>query len=230
MSRDRYDESYDMVRAARDKQFKYIRNYRPELPYLLWIPYRNRHPILQEMWRLFLAGELTGSQLLMFQTSRPVEELYDTQADPYEIHNLAHDPAYEPELDRLRFALDAWIEDVGDLGEMPETEMVRQWYPDGVQPETAEPVFVPICDESPGVRPAAEGGIYMAPMVLQFYCATQGASMAYTFDQGENPHWLLYTGPLHLPEGQATVRARAIRIGYKESQESQATFTVRAPG
>ena len=228
MSRDRYDESYDMVRAARDKRFKYIRNYRPELPYLLWIPYRNRHPILQEMWRLYLAGELAGPQLLMFQTSRPVEELYDTQADPYEIHNLADDPAYGPELERLRWALDAWIDEVGDLGEIPEAEMVRGWYPGGVQPETAAPVFIPICEESPGVEPAPAAGAYAAPVLLQFYCATQGASMAYTFDQGENPHWLLYTGPLRLPVGETTVRARAIRIGYKESQESAATFAVRA--
>ncbi|MFW6158830.1 MAG: sulfatase, partial [Planctomycetota bacterium] len=136
-SRDRYDEAYDMVRAVRDKRFKYIRNDRPDLPYLLWIPYRNRHPIMQEMWRLHLAGDLTGPQELMFANSRPVEELYDTDADPYEIHNLADDPAYAEELDRLRGALDAWRRDVRDLGELPESEMVRRWYPGGEQPQTA---------------------------------------------------------------------------------------------
>jgi hypothetical protein len=62
--------------------------------------------------------------------------------------------------------------------------------------------------------------------LLQFYCATQGASMAYTFEQGDDPHWQLYTEPLRLPEGKTTVRARAIRIGYKESEESKTTFTV----
>ena len=51
-ARDRHDESYDMVRAIRDKRYKYIRNFCPERPYLLWIPYRNKHPMLQEMWRL----------------------------------------------------------------------------------------------------------------------------------------------------------------------------------
>ena len=129
-SRDRHDTSYDMVRAVRDKRFKYMRNYHPELPYLLWIPYRNRHPIIQEMWRLHAAGELNETQSLMFQ-SRPAEEFYDTEADPYEIKNLAGDPAYSSALGRLRKALNDWIEDVGDLGEMPESQMVRQWYPDG---------------------------------------------------------------------------------------------------
>jgi hypothetical protein len=226
-SRDRYDESYDMIRAARDVRYKYIRHYRPELPYLLWIPYRNRHPILQEMWRLHMAGELEGPQTLMFQP-RPVEELYDTQADPFEIHNLATDPCYAPELERLRVALDAWIAEVGDMGTIPESEMVRQWYPDGVQPQTAAPLFIPICQDSPGIEPAQDGGTYTAPLLVQLYCATQGASMAYTFEQGGHPRWLLYHEPLRLPVGQTTFRARAIRIGYKESEESTATFNVNA--
>jgi N-sulfoglucosamine sulfohydrolase len=225
-SRDRYDESYDMVRAARDRRFKYIRNYRPELPYLLWIPYRNRHPIVQEMWRLYLAGKLEGPQLLMFQPRRPVEELYDTQADPHEIHNLVGDPAYQPQLERLRRALDAWIGQVGDMGEVPEAEMVRQWYPGGEQPQTAPPLFIPIGEQSPGVEPAPEGGAFAGPLLVQLYCATQGASMAYTFEEGDDPHWRLYGEPLRLPVGQTTLRARAIRIGYRESPESVATLRV----
>ncbi len=225
-SRDRYDESYDMVRAVRDRRFKYIRNCYPEKPYLLWIPYRNRHPILQEMWRLHMAGELEGAQQLMFQPNRPVEEFYDTQADPHEIHNLATDPTYQPELIRLRKALDAWIEEVGDMGEIPESEMVHRWYPNGEQPETASPVFIPICEESPGQAAAPEGGTFRGPVLVQLYCATQGASLAYTFESGGDPHWLLYTTPLRLPEGKATLRARAIRIGYRESKESTATFVV----
>jgi len=225
-ARDRYDESYDMIRAARDKRFKYVRNYRPDLPYLLWIPYRNRHPIVEEMWRLYMAGQLEGPQLLMFQTERPVEELYDTQRDPYEIHNLAADPAYQPELERLRGALDAWIEEVGDMGRIPESEMVARWYPGGVQPRTAPVVFVPICETNPGQAAAPEGGTYQAPLMVQFYCAAQGASMAYTFEEGEDVHWQLYTAPLRLPPGETTIRARAIRIGYRESEERVATFRV----
>ena len=225
ISRDRYDESYDMVRAARDKRFKYIRNCRPELPYLLWIPYRNRHPILEEMWRLHLSGELDEVQSLIFRNSRPVEELYDTQADPHEIRNLAADPAHTGELERLRGALDDWRDEVGDMGLIPESEMVRRWYPNGEQPRTAPPVFVPITEDALG-REVSEGGTFAGPMLLQLHCATQGASMAYTFEDGDSPHWQLYSGPLRLPAGETTIRARAIRIGYAESEERRATFTV----
>ena len=226
-SRDRHDTSYDMVRAVRDKRFKYMRNYHPELPYLLWIPYRNRHPIVQEMWRLHAAGELNETQSLMFQ-SRPAEEFYDTEADPYEIKNLAGDPAYSSALGRLRKALDDWIEDVGDLGEMPESQMIRQWYPDGEQPRTAAPVFIPIGAENYGEEPAAASVVLTDPVLLQVHCATQGASIAYTFEQGAKPRWLLYTEPLRPKPGNISVRAMATRIGYRDSEETQVTFSIKA--
>jgi hypothetical protein len=178
------------------------------------------------MWRLHMAGELQGPQTLMFRP-RPAQELYDTFADPWETVNLASNPDYAPQLARLRAALDDWIDDVGDMGRVPESEMVRQWYPGGVQPQTAAPVLIPICESSPGVEPAQQGGAFTAPVLLQFYCATQGASMAYALDAGDDPHWRLYSEPLRLPVGQTTVRAKAIRIGYAESEETVATFDVK---
>ena len=223
-SRDRHDVAYDMVRAVRDRRFKYIRNYRPDLPYLSWIPYRNRHPIMQEMWCLHLAGELDETQSALFRYPRPVEELYDTEADPHEIDNLAANPQYQPERDRLRGALDEWLSEVGDMGRMTESEMVRQWYPDREQPQTAPPVCVPICADSPGTEPAPEGGTFRGPLLVQLHCATQGASIAYTLDDG--PHWQLYTEPLRMEVGTTTLRAKAIRIGYRESEETRATFVV----
>jgi len=225
-SRDRYDESYDMVRAVRDRRFKYTRNYRPDLPYLLWIPYRNRHPIVQEMWRLYLAGELEGPQLLMFRESRPPEELYDTEADPYEIRNLAGDDDYAADLERLREALDAWLDEVGDMGRVSEAEMVASWHPGGEAPVTAAPVLVPICEESPGTEPAPEGGSFRGPLAVQLHSATQGASMTYTLQEGEGARWLLYTGPVRLGPGETTIRAKAVRIGYTDSPEVAAVFTV----
>lgn len=226
-SRDRHDEAYDMVRAVRDKRFKYMRNYHPDLPYLPYIPYHNRHPIVREMWRLHLAGELNETESIMFQ-ARPTEELYDTQADPHEVVNLANDPACADELWRLRKELDAWMDEINDLGRIPESEMVRRWYPNGEQPQTSPPIFVPICDENPGIQPAIEGATLTGPAALQLHCATQGASMTYTFEEGADPRWLLYTKPLPLEAGQTRVRAKATRIGYEESREVEAAFTLEA--
>ncbi|MFW5857254.1 MAG: sulfatase-like hydrolase/transferase [Planctomycetota bacterium] len=225
-SRDRYDESYDMVRAVRDKRYKYIRHCRPDLPYLLWIPYRNRHPILEEMWRLHRAGELEGPAARFFQP-RPIEELYDTEADPHELENLAADPAHAETKARLAAALDAWRNEVGDLGEVPEAEMVFRWYGGAEQPVTAAPIAIPFDDEHTGVLPA-EGVVDLAaPALVQLHSATQGVSIAWTFEAGAAPHWQLYTEPIRLEPGTHHLRTRAIRIGFKESAEHCVTFRVK---
>lgn len=224
-SRDRHDESYDRVRAVRDARFKYIRHYHPELPYLLWTPYLNKHPIMQELWRLYLADELRGPQRVMFE-ARPLEELYDTRADPHEIRNLAAEGDYQRELARLRSALDAWLAEVGDMGAIPESEMVRRWYPDGKQPQTAAPLCIPICAANPGIEAAPQGGHVKAPVLVQLHCATQGASIGYTLEPGDDPRWSLYHQPLRLPAGESVLRARAIRIGYRESEETRVSLTV----
>ena len=217
-SRDRHDEAYDMVRAARDKQFKYIRHYHPELPYLLWIPYRNKHPILQEMWRLYQSGQLSKTQSLLFQYPRPPEELYDTVADPWETANLADDPLYAIHLDRLRAALRTWRDEVGDLGEETEEQMVSRWYPGGIQPETAAPVFIPICEGNSGIDPQTGGELFLEyPALLQIQSATQGSSTGYKL--GDSDRWQLYGEPVRLYPGQWDIRAKSIRIGYCESRE-----------
>jgi N-sulfoglucosamine sulfohydrolase len=228
-ARDRLDEAYDRVRAVRDCRFKYIRNDDPYLPYLLWIPYANRHPAMEELWRCRAEGRLRPPQDVLFQYPRPAEELYDVERDPWEVDNLAGDPAYAPELERLRQALDDWRRTYGDLGDVPEAELVARWWPGGVQPRTAPPVFVPLGPGNPGLHPAPEGGTFPGPLLLQLHCATQGASIAYTFDAGEAARWLLYTQPIPLPPGRTTVRAVAVRIGYADSEERVASFTV-TPG
>ena len=215
-----------MIRAVRDKKYKYMRNYYPEKPYLLWVPYRNRHPVMQEMWRLHAEGKLEGDQLVMFQSPRPTEELYDVENDKYELNNLAEDTAHANVLDRMRNALLEWQTEFGDMGDISEEQMVAAWYPNGTQPQTASPLFIPINAANPGREPAHEDGEWDAPLLLQLYCSTQGASIAYTTEQGEDVQWKLYTDPLRLPKGETTVRTKAIRIGYKESDEKSLKVTV----
>lgn len=224
-TRDRYDESYDMVRAVRSKQYKYIRNYYPEKPYLLWIPYRNRHPVMQEMWRLHAEGNLEGDQSVMFRP-RPPEELYDVENDKFELNNLADNSEYTVTLEQMRNALTDWQAEFGDMGNISEEQMVAMWHPDGTQPQTASPIFIPINTSNPGREPAEENAEWEAPLLVQLHCSTQGASIAYTTEQGEDVQWQLYTEPLRLAKGHITIRTKAIRIGYKESEENSLNFTV----
>ncbi|RKX35990.1 MAG: sulfatase [Verrucomicrobia bacterium] len=224
-ARDRFDVAYDMVRAVRDRQFKYIRNFQPEQPYLLWIPYRNRHPIMQEIWRLHGEGKLEGAQRLLLQQQRPVEELYDTENDPFEIQNLADDPAHRARLEDMRKVMNKWRRRVKDMGDLPEAEMVRGWWPDGVQPTTSAPVVIPISPSLPGIEPARDSLETEGPLHIQLHCATQGASMAYTTETGDSPKWRLYSGLIPIAPGGSILRARANRLGHKPSDEIKIELT-----
>jgi N-sulfoglucosamine sulfohydrolase len=125
-ARDRMDETFDRMRAVRSKDYKYIRNFHPELPYAQRIAYAEEMPTLQAWRRLFRAGRLTGPQALFFAPSKPREELYQVTLDPHEIRNLAGLPQHEGVLKELRAALDQWIEQTHDLGGTPESELVKR--------------------------------------------------------------------------------------------------------
>lgn len=224
-TRDRYDESYDMIRAVRDKRFKYIRNYYPDKPYLQWIKFSHQHPMFQELWRLHLAGQLEGDTRILMQDRRPAEELYDSENDPYEIRNLAGDPGYLEELQRLRSVLDEWRRNCDIWGDVPEDRMVEQMWPERVQPVTTSPIFIPINSRVFGIEPASQAA-YGERTAIMLHCATQGASIAYTTTEGADPRWKLYTGPIILEQGCTTIRAKAVRIGYKDSEEATACYVI----
>lgn len=128
-ARDRCDETDDRIRAVRSKQFKYIRNFYPERPYQYFNAYKQReYPVLTLMKILKKEGKLTPVQEQVMADHRPVEELYDIQKDPYEIHNLAKDPAYQDILLEMRKALDRWICDTSDQGQLPEDPEVSAYW------------------------------------------------------------------------------------------------------
>ena len=61
------------------------------------------------------ASRLTVAQRLLFQVPRPRIELYDLAADPWELHNVAADPAYTKHVRELAGVLQEWIEQSGDF-------------------------------------------------------------------------------------------------------------------
>lgn len=227
-ARDRMDIEYDMMRSARDRRFLYIRNYHPELPYAGLIPYRNQSAIMQEWLRLHAEGELSGPPTLWMQDHRPAEELYDTEADPHQIRNLAEDPAFRDTLVRMRRAVEDWMVRIDDQGRINEPEMIERMWPGGVQPVTARPYIV--ARRSANWRGLTRDSIQTvtAPTEVVIYAPTQGASIGYTTDDGADAKWKLYTGPI-MVDAPVTIRAKAIRYGYEESNEVRATFTATSP-
>jgi len=122
-ARDRADETVDLIRSVRDTRWKYIRNGFPNRPYLQPNRYKDSKPIVIAMRKLYAEGKLNAAQSLIMAETRPQEELYDTQTDPFELHNLAADPAFSERLVKMRTALQEWQQRTGDPAE-PETEEV----------------------------------------------------------------------------------------------------------
>lgn len=119
----RVDEAYEMSRCVRDKRYKYIRNFMPHLPYIQPSEYPDRAEIMQELRYVAASGKLTGPQKVLWEPTKPVEELYDTQADPNEMENLVDSPAHRSALTRLRNELRDWMLRTKDVGLLPEAEM-----------------------------------------------------------------------------------------------------------
>lgn len=123
-SRARMDERYDLLRSVRDQRYVYIRNYMPHRPAGQYTWYAALMPSWQAWRRLYDGGTLRPPQTAFWE-AKPVDELYDLQADPDEVRNLAGTPAMAAVRTRLRGALETHAHDVRDLGFLPEYMLHR---------------------------------------------------------------------------------------------------------
>ncbi len=190
-----------MIRAVRDERFKYLRNFNPDKGYYLPLTYREQMPAMRDLLRLRDRGQLTPEQAQWFRESKPLEELFDTEADPHELNNLAEDPLYADKLLELREELDRWMEEIEDLGEVPEPELIASMWPGLEQPVTAAPA---------ATRRYGK---------VELQSETNGAQLGYQLlgaEQEIGRTWHVYTEPVTVPDDRRLV-AVAHRIGYRPS-------------
>jgi hypothetical protein len=121
---DRFDEKYDLVRIMRIGKYFYTRNLQGFYPEALQNNYRYRMIAFREWRELFNAGKLNAAQS-QFHQRRPAEQLYDVEADPHQIHDLAANPKYAEQLKTLRTALQKKLRDINDLSFYPESHMAK---------------------------------------------------------------------------------------------------------
>ena len=194
-ARDRMDPAAETIRAARGGRYKYIRNLRPDLPYWGAIPYRDRAGSAAFITRAIAAGTLAPDQWQLWATGKPLEELYDCDADPHEIRNLAADPVHFARLAAMRGALDEWRAATGDAGVLDGAALRDRLWPGGDQPTTAAPAI------------ARDGG------TVTLTSDTPGASVGYKLPG--DAAWRVYTAPF---PAAGPVEAVAHRIGFKPSR------------
>ncbi|WP_390176065.1 sulfatase family protein [Mariniblastus fucicola] len=112
-ARDKMDNAHDSMRTIRSKDYKLIVNLMPERPWLQFSRYKEQcYPMLAEMGAMYQRGELTPAQAVFFASSKPEIELFDLKKDPFEINNVADEPAYADTKAELLAALTDWRENV----------------------------------------------------------------------------------------------------------------------
>ena len=197
---DRFDDSTDMQRSVLDGRYVYIRNFMPEKPLIYRNKYRERINMNSKLIELDSLDRLKGDAQYIFMKTKPFEEFYDLETDPYEVNNIIDDPKHANRINDFRSALENWQEEINDKGFIAENKIIKSFWPNMIQPKTESVSFNQI-DE----------GLY------ELNSATTGASIGYQIDEkiGTN-NWSLYYEPITIGEKQKVV-ARAIRIGYKAS-------------
>ena len=125
--RDYMDEDRDQVRSVRDARYRYVRNLVPAQTEAGKVAYQEVGRTMQALRRWHAEARLSPDQRAYLEPGRPREQLFDTEADPWELRDLAADPAHAGKLAELRAECDRWIAACGPLaGLSPEELVARQ--------------------------------------------------------------------------------------------------------
>jgi len=117
------------MRAVRTAKYKYILNLKPETVFKTHITDAGGEDGLfyWRSWETLAADGDAGAKAAIDRyRNRPAEELYDVEADPYELKNLAADPAHAAALGELRQKMKDWrLQQGEDLSKVPMPEDAR---------------------------------------------------------------------------------------------------------
>lgn len=123
--RGRMDERYDTVRAVRDAQFRYVRNYSPHRPWGQHYSYPFEVlPSMRSWFAEFTAGRCNDVQAAYWKP-KSGEEFYHVTDDPFEIRNRIAEPQHAVRIAKLRAALRAEMLETCDTGFIPEGMFAR---------------------------------------------------------------------------------------------------------
>lgn len=115
----RMDERYDFVRTVTDGRWRYVRNYMPYRPGVQHVTFSWQAASFRDWEKGWLDGTLTPEQAAPWQPRR-YEELFDCDADPWNMENLVDRADLAGKLAELSAALDAHMLEINDNGFIPE--------------------------------------------------------------------------------------------------------------
>ncbi len=102
------------IRAVRSERYKYIRNL--SHPAVFYNVVSTRDTGLLQAWAKLGERDPAIAERVRLYQHRPAEELYDIGQDPFELSNLADDPAHAAVKEGLAKELELWMQQQGDEG------------------------------------------------------------------------------------------------------------------
>jgi N-sulfoglucosamine sulfohydrolase len=115
------DKNVFPQRAIRDVRYKYILNLHPERKWTTHFTLVPEIPVshkaVYDTWIERAKSDAATARLIDLIERHPAEELYDTQADPHELRNLAADPEAGRVLARMRERMKQVRAQLGDVDE-----------------------------------------------------------------------------------------------------------------
>ena len=128
---DRIGGTYFKTRAVRSNKFKYIKNFNNGRSILectteygkAMLPCYNTISILDNYNKLNEIEKILVTPL-------PLEELYDVEDDPHEIHNLAYKKEFQQVRQKMENILIKWIKEIDDKGFYPDSPEIQKHFID----------------------------------------------------------------------------------------------------
>ena len=119
------------IRTVSDGQYRYIRNLTPDEIYIEkhLMGWAGNGELNNPYWATWISNAWNNPNtynLVKRYMHRSAEQLYNTAKDPYELKNLADDPAFSDIKNRLSTELDHWMKEQGDPGAAQDTHEAIQ--------------------------------------------------------------------------------------------------------
>ena len=119
-------ESYP-IRSVRDERYKFIWNLNYKEKFSNIVTKRGGEHF--QSWREAAKANPDAAEKVRAYEYRPEEELYDLETDPWEMKNIAADPAQTARRTRMKARLRQWMEQQGDHGLETEMEALEHQNP-----------------------------------------------------------------------------------------------------
>ncbi|MGE4489109.1 MAG: sulfatase [Kiritimatiellales bacterium] len=105
------------IRTIRDENFRLIMNLEPDRTYIgKFINGQHKAPWFSSIKKAAEGGDMNAERLAERFLHRPAEELYRPDQDPFELNNLAANPEYNKEKEKLKSHLLKWMAEQQDPG------------------------------------------------------------------------------------------------------------------